>query len=197
MMETAQFFLIFANRYLIIPLILIGLVTINRRLFYEASCLALFSLLVNVALKVTFQVPLTLIAGHPGYALPSGHMQLATVFYGWLACHAYKQSGTNRIALILLTLVVLTGIGWALTYKGYHSLSDVIAGAVCALILIRTWQPLRLSATWLLPLLATVALVYSAIRYTHLPRHAWMAYGLLMTFVVGERLSKKACQAYL
>ncbi|MGQ3892523.1 phosphatase PAP2 family protein [Legionella sp. CNM-4043-24] len=183
MRQAAEFFLFFDNLYLLVPLMLLGMVAINRSLFYEATYLTLFSILINVALKVTFKVPLTLIVGHPGYGLPSGHMQLAMVFYGFLACHALGGTGAARYGFSLIILMLLTGIGWALTYKGYHSVDDVLAAVATGLILLAIHRPLRRY----IPLMATCAFIYSSIRYTHLPRHALIAFILLWCFVLYER----------
>jgi len=185
MREIAGIFLVFDSQYMIIPLLL-GMIVINRRLFFDITYLLLFSILINVALKVTFQVPLILIPGHPGYGLPSGHMQAATVFYGSLAWYVMKKPGIPRLISPIIVLSLLTGIGWALVYKGFHSLNDVLAGALTGLILITIWQPIRRFT----PILASAVFAYSAIRYTHLPNHAWIAYGLLLCFALYEYETK-------
>jgi membrane-associated phospholipid phosphatase len=130
----AKGFLVFSDAIIISPLLIIGFIT--RGGFFvrsqaregsviwgNASLLVLFTMIFNVFLKSLFLVPLNPALGIKGYAFPSGHMQVAVVFYGWLAM-AYA----NRI-LQGIVVIILTGIGYGLVQQGYHNLLDVL-GAV-------------------------------------------------------------------
>src|SRR6476620_614074 len=111
----ARGFLALSNDIIIIPIIVLGYIWVDRKLFYHVTCLLLFSMIVNVALKWTFQVALAPSIGNPhGYAFPSGHMQSSTVFYGWLD---YKID--NKVFRIA-ALAVILGVGFALMHFGYH-----------------------------------------------------------------------------
>ena len=82
MSDFARLCLIFSNTYLLIAIMILGLLTKKRQeVYWGIMCLCL-SIMINYALKVTFKVPLLF---KVGYAFPSGHMQLVTFFYGWLA----------------------------------------------------------------------------------------------------------------
>lgn len=48
----------------------------NKKIFYHAACLVFLAILLNVALKSTFQVPLSAALGKTGFAFPSGHMMV-------------------------------------------------------------------------------------------------------------------------
>jgi hypothetical protein len=68
--------------------------------------------------------------GKEGFAFPSGHMQVAVVFYGWLFL-IYEQT-----LIRALLLIVLSGIAFGLIQQGYHNFSDVIASVVFGIITI-------------------------------------------------------------
>lgn len=172
----ATFFLAFGNGFIIIPLILWGLVFDERRLFASALRLVALSILVNVALKISFQVPLSPSLAKEGFAFPSGHMQLATVFYGWLA---YNRR--NRL-LSVGTVCLLTGIAWGLIHFDYHTLYDVTAAVVVAHCLFYLYLVLQKSGKgqWMLSGTASMLLLYIHQHYPPIPPHAWQAYALLM-----------------
>ena len=91
--------------------------------------LLMMSIVFNIVLKHYFQVPLPSHLQSDGYAFPSGHMQSATVVYGYL--FAYAHRGMVRCMAAIMPI----GVAYALVYKGFHSLEDVLfavpaAGAV-------------------------------------------------------------------
>lgn len=172
----ASFFLVFGNGLIIIPLLLWGLIFAERRLFYSALCLIGLSILVNVALKVSFQLPLSPSLGKEGFAFPSGHMQLATVFYGGLAYNKRSQ------LFSLLIVCLLAGIGWGLIHYNYHNLYDVSAAFIVALCLLYLYQCLQRveKEQWILSGTASLLMVYIHLHYPPIPPHAWQAYAILM-----------------
>jgi undecaprenyl-diphosphatase len=193
---VARCFLFFTDLEIVIPALLIGFIWINRNLFYQAACLSVFSILVNVALKVSFQVPLLPTVGHKGFAFPSGHMQFATVLYTWLVFYGLKGSDrtTWKLSIKILTPCLLTGIGWALIHCGYHTLKDVIAAVFVGLCLVAGFQLAqnhpRISNPLYGLLLATLLLAYSFMQYIILPRYAWVAYLTLALLIIGGSLLK-------
>jgi len=93
--------------------------------------LAVFSItvFVNATLKTwisqprPFQLdPRVMSRGENGYGLPSGHAQLAVVFWGVVA------SWVARPWFWLVSVAVMAAIGFSRIYLGVHFPSDVIAG---------------------------------------------------------------------
>ncbi len=119
----AKFFLVFGQEFILIPLIIIGFLALNKKTYGHAIFLLLFTMIFNAFLKSIFQIPLAEHLNKTGYAFPSGHMQSAIVFYGWLWI-AHKNT---LVRAILLTIIL--GIGCALIQQKYHNLYDVF-GAV-------------------------------------------------------------------
>jgi len=118
-MLVAKFFNIFCQIYIIVPIIVIGFLFKDRKSFLEALLVLLFASIFAASLKAIFKVPLAAHVGK-GYAWPSGHMMVSTMFYGWLFIR-YRQP---------LIIPIIIGIGYSVIALGYHSLSDVI-GALC------------------------------------------------------------------
>jgi undecaprenyl-diphosphatase len=126
----AQFFLSFSQEVVIVPLIIIGYICVDRKIFFHATCLILISILVNIALKATFQMPLPPMLNQQGFAFPSGHMQSSVTIYGWL----FTATKDWRIKSIIS--MILTGIGCSLVYFGFHYYEDVLGAVFFSLLLI-------------------------------------------------------------
>ncbi|MFC3908811.1 phosphatase PAP2 family protein [Legionella dresdenensis] len=170
----AEFFLFFSNFPFIITLVLIGL-TFRYRLFYSLACLTLFSITMNVALKNVFHIPLN--PTLTGFAFPSGHMQLSTVLYGWLAWQI-----NNRLLRIIIGFL-LSGIALGLIHFGYHNLTDVLGGVAFAAIIMAGYALLLAQRPLWLFCAASIATTYNAVCYAHIPQHALIAYWLLLIFL--------------
>ncbi|WP_156812357.1 phosphatase PAP2 family protein [Legionella tunisiensis] len=187
MLDTlARTLLAFSNGSIVIPLIILGFIWLDRTVFYHAACLVLLSIVMNVALKVTFQIPLPPALGKDWFAFPSGHMQLSTVLYAWLA---YK---VEKPVFRLATVTLLVGIGASLIHFDYHNLFDVLAGSFFALLLIvayylpsKKWPQ---SMPLVIVLIGSLLVFYINWRYTRIPVHAWMAYYALSGFVISDKL---------
>ncbi|MCA9977982.1 MAG: phosphatase PAP2 family protein, partial [Anaerolineales bacterium] len=65
-----------------------------------------------------------------GYGVPSGHTQLTTVIYGFLAVW-YKQGW-----LILLAVFMIVAMGLSRIYLGVHFVHDVAAGLLIGLVIL-------------------------------------------------------------
>ena len=194
----AHVFLVFGNLAFIGPLLFIGVIWSESRFFYELTCLLLFSITLNVALKGTFQIPLARELGIPGYSFPSGHMQIATIFYAWLILYGNTRLLKNDRLLLplnIMLVLLLFGIGWSLIHCGYHTIFDVAGAAITALILTIAYRFLLdffpKYFAWILLGLATLVTLYSCTRYPELPQHATFAYYGLLGLVVGNKIIKR------
>jgi len=187
---VARFFLSFSHFIFIVPMLALGFVFLNKKLFYDALCVMLFSLIINVALKATFQVPLAPFLHKTGFAFPSGHMQLATIVYGWFA---FNISSTR---LRILISIVLMGIGFGLVHFGYHTIFDVLGGIFFASALITFYafiqREQRVMLPWILSIISSLTMLYIAWRGTIFP-HTWVAYCSLLALITTRILFKTKC----
>lgn len=179
-----RFFLCFSTDFLIIPIVLLGYIFLERKIFYHAICLITLSALFNVALKVTFKIPLTPLLYQKGFAFPSGHMQYAFALYMWLAMH------TTKIVIRALITTILIGIGLGLMYFGYHNIIDVLGAILFGTIVVISYRLL-----WALDnqqLLIKVSIVFSTccigyIGFVYkIEPHAWQSYYALMGVLFSE-----------
>lgn len=185
---VAQFFLGFSHFLFILPMLALGFIFVNKPLFYHAFFIMFFSILMNVALKATFQVSLNPTIHHAGFAFPSGHMQLATIVYGWLAFN-----NTNKFLRACICLI-LVGVGFSLVHFNYHTTIDVLGGVFFASLIIILYAFIKnkyqSKLPWLLSILATLAIPYIAWQAS-IPTHAWIAYcavlALALTFIIFDK----------
>lgn len=124
--------LAFANETFMLPVsIVYGFVegTIRRKWqpVIWLCGLLVFSVIMSETLKSFFKVPL--ICNPTRYGFPSGHTQLATVFYGWIC---YQLSTSVPLYLrTLYTIVTLSILAYAVTaivQSGYHTWFDIMGG---------------------------------------------------------------------
>lgn len=184
--EIANFFLTFSNLSVITAIVLIGFVFVSRSIFIKLACLAAFDIVVNVALKGTFKVPLSPTLHKIGYAFPSGHMQLSTVFYVWLLMQRPLKS------LHLTISILLMGIAAGLIHHDYHNGYDVVAGFLCGLLLISLYRYILIKSPVKWPLviltLATLLMIYNYFVYPIIPTYAWTSYFTLLGLLGVERI---------
>lgn len=184
--HLADFFLPVAHIWVILSLLLCLLLWVGRAFFMQSLCLVLLDMMVNVALKGTFKIPLNAWL-HGGYAFPSGHMQITTVFYGWLAFHV--RSVTFKGLMLLLCI----GEGFGLIHYDYHNLKDVIGGFISALLLIALYRAtlgfFKQATPWVLLCFSSLCMIYNAVCYHHAtPPHAVQSYELLLVVLLCERI---------
>ena len=186
-----DFFLLFTREFALIPILI---------LIYLSSCKAeatrlLFIVLLTMAfnsyLKSAFAIPLSESLNSDTYAFPSGHMQVAFAFWGWMMIEFRGQ------VLRIFSIGVLLGIAGSLVQKGYHSWFD-IQGAVgfgVLTIALYYWAVKhKLKDPSRLPLIGSVITVLSAILIvmneksftTH-----YLVLGSMVGFTVGVYLSQK------
>lgn len=176
-MSWAEFFLAFTHIPIVCGILFIYFICISRWDTLHLIYIMAFGMILNVALKGTFQYPLPMAVDHEGYAFPSGHMQMATIFYGWIAMH------TRSYFLRLSIAILLIGIGFGLIYCHYHDIYDVLAGVCTGVICLGIYQHTlgyrrpRLWLGWLG--IGSVLIAYDFHIYRHVPRHAIYAYLVL------------------
>lgn len=183
--DVANFILLFSKTTFIVPLIIIGYIWLDRKVFYGVTCLLMFSIMVNTALKNIFQVSLSPLLGKAGYAFPSGHMQASTVLYGWIAI-AFKNT-----VLRMLIMVLLMGIAISLMYFGYHNLFDIAGAVFFASLLIGFYYLLSSKKPEILPwlLISLASLLMVIIHFMpEVKNPPWLAFYTLIGFVVSEKL---------
>lgn len=150
------------------------------------------SILINIALKIMFQIPLNPDLHKIGFAFPSGHMQLSTIVYGWLALKI--PSARLRV----LIGVILIGVGCGLVYFGYHTGLDVLGGVFFASLLIAFYAFMQDAHNkllpWILLSISSFAMFYITWKSTIWP-HTWVAYATLLTLVFPQILwmKRKPC----
>ncbi|TAK57640.1 MAG: phosphatase PAP2 family protein [Dehalococcoidia bacterium] len=75
---------------------------------------------------------------HPGgFGFPSGHVQSATLVYGYAAVGATRMMSRTAAAIaVAAALIAITAIGFDRVYNGAHWPSDVAGGALIGLLLV-------------------------------------------------------------
>ena len=185
--NIANGFLFLTRDYFIIFLIILGYLWIDRDKFFHATCLILMSMIFNIALKVTFQIPLSPLLAKDGFAFPSGHMQSATIFFGSLAC---RSTQFVRISII----VILVGIGISLVHFKYHNYYDVLAAVFFALLLMFTYNHINKAhltkriSSWIVIFISTILVGYIWFKTQKIESNIWMNYYALIGFIIAERL---------
>jgi undecaprenyl-diphosphatase len=70
------------------------------------------------------------------YSFPSGHATIAIAFYGFIASLLLREitKKTSRALSVLVTVILITLIGFSRLYLGVHYLSDVLFGYSVGLV---------------------------------------------------------------
>ncbi|BBM81745.1 phosphatase PAP2 family protein [Candidatus Uabimicrobium amorphum] len=121
--------------YFFLVFLSVSWVIAPRRFSIHFTFLLLFTVLVNTVLKEIFLRPrpfvlnphLQLFAAE-GYSFPSGHSQIAVVFWGYLAYYVRNK----RFTILCLALMLFIGI--SRTYLGVHYPTDVLSGWFMGLV---------------------------------------------------------------
>jgi undecaprenyl-diphosphatase len=119
--STHPFILFFSNNIFYLSVIIVLMLNPrNRPIVLWGIIGAMLDILLNIFLKGFFKVPL---GSHLpfGYAFPSGHLQLATFIYLWLAY--YRLIYIEKVYFFLIPLIAITTVA-----SNYHSIWDVSAG---------------------------------------------------------------------
>lgn len=190
----ANLFLTCGKEIVLVPLIILGFLTLDRRIFGHATFLLLFAMIFNVLLKSTFQVPLSTHLNKVGYAFPSGHMHSAMVFYGWLLLNV-----KNSLIRIMLGLL-LAGIAFGLIYQQYHDIYDILGAVIFGGITLLIYFPLSRSKVFVNKpfLLGYIIIALSAGIMWYINRtetissHVWMAFMVLCGFTASWTIFAKS-----
>jgi membrane-associated phospholipid phosphatase len=182
--SIASLFLAFSDDKIIMPILIIGYIWVDRKIFFEAICLILISILLNFSLKITFKIPFPI--HQEGFAFPSGHTQSSVVLYGWLL------TNLKHHPLKILLLMLIAGIGWSLVYFDHHNYFDVIGGVFFGCLLLLLYKsltnPLKQASINLI-LLSVSTLLILYIKYIYnIKEGIWKAYFTLIGIISSESL---------
>lgn len=182
-----KFILQLSHNPVLITLVALGFFFRDRNGFYFTFSILCFSVVLNYALKVTFKVPLMPHMNSDGYAFPSGHMQAATVFYGWMAILMAKRW------INILTIITLIAIGYATVEAKYHLTNEIIAGALVGCLVLVVAKILYTKNTFtvanqLLLLMTFILILYCQIYYGYIPNYIIISCTALMGLWIGSHL---------
>ncbi len=174
----------FCHQTTLIPIIIIGYIWVDRKIFFHAICILLSSMLFNSSLKNTFKIPLSPALGKQGFAFPSGHMQTAFVFYGWL----FRSIKVFSISIIII--ILLFGVCFGLMHFGYHNFIDILGSLFFGSFLMIVYNEIlkRLGYRWILIFILgfSTSLVIYNIIINSMKDYSWMAYYALIGIVFAE-----------
>jgi undecaprenyl-diphosphatase len=115
------------NIYFMFFILFLLLMTRQFHAFQTCIIVGASSMLINANLKLFFQVPLMAHLGN-GFAFPSGHLQMSTVFYGCLcALHLLHKKVYG---------FVLIAIAWAIFYQNFHTPLELLGGFISGMLVI-------------------------------------------------------------
>lgn len=185
----ARFFLSFSHETMIISLTLLGYIFYDRRKWGTAIYILLFTMIFSKFLKNIWQIPLPLHLVLEGYAFPSGHMQGATVFYGWIMLQC------RSIIVTLICSGIMLGVAFGLLHFGYHIPRDIFGALGFALLTIALYHYLLTKFFVNKEEMSGVFLaVIGLLLIFQLPSiiFLWLAEGALVGFSVGWIIAKSA-----
>ncbi|RUQ95098.1 phosphatase PAP2 family protein [Legionella septentrionalis] len=181
---SADILLALLNKPVIIIITILGAFLLGQRLILQTLCLIAFGVILNVALKGTFQIPHSPELSTT-YVFPSGHMQVGTMFYLWWALYV---SWLTRSVIFL----ILLGIGLSLIHYHFHTLVDVAGGFFFGMLAMGLYRYILLKNftyfPWCFWILASLLMLYNTLVYHAAPPHAWMAYYYLSSLIFIERM---------
>lgn len=183
--ELATIFLKFTHDIFIIPILVLGYIWINRKLFYHAICVTLLAVIYARALKNYFQIY------SPKYGLifPSGHILTATATYGWISLKS------NKILIWIISIILISLSSYSMIFFSFHNLKEIIGGIFFAIILVISYNymltkhPSILKLT-LLPL-AIALLLYIKYKKQVFFGFIWMTIYALFGIFIGENYFKE------
>lgn len=184
MEHILNFFLLLTKEYFLVPFILFNIHFNNRKAFLEALIILLFSLILNVYLKSLWQIPLAPHIQSDSFAFPSGHMQSAMVFWGYLTLY-YRNT-----SLYFLVSIILIAIAVALVFFGWHEPIDVLGGIFFGGLLLSIYfllQKYLIHSSYIISILIFTSLICIYFLPKSFP-HTWIALGSLCGIQCGNYL---------
>jgi len=131
-------------------------------------------MLVNAGLKLFFKVPLMPHLG-PGYAFPSGHTQMTTIFFGWLAI--------NKLYPKKYFFIIVALVGYSIYAQHYHQPDEIVAGFITGLGVLMVFSKIKLHQQAVVVILFnTVLLTICALKQYHL--HFFFSVWLVNFFTI-------------
>jgi len=126
--------------------------TINRRLGLRLLFALVVAGLITVALKALLQRPRPFMVSDEvvplfaagGFGIPSGHVLIATVLWGYLADKLQRRWGYALVGIYILFMM------WSRMYAGVHFPQDVVAGLVVGWLVLWLYAAFagRIEAGW-------------------------------------------------
>jgi len=105
--------------------LLVGYIFMQRKVFFRMIFLFCYTVIYNFYLKNIFQYPLP--QDLAGFALPSSHAHILTIFFAGLFIEYRKNF------ILILALVFLPIYSYALIWANYHYLRDILAAYAFAI----------------------------------------------------------------
>ncbi len=188
----AKIALFATNDLFLIIVITIGYFTPKRPQFCRALFILLFSMILNAYLKSIWQVPLAEHLNKIGYAFPSGHMQTAAAFWGWLAWELQNPW------FYMFAFLLLSSIAFALNQLGYHSHTDIKGGIIFAVLTLVIYglicnymKKKNQSLIGVCLIILALPLLFLTQNAPYVPSHIWLAMGALVGFTFGYYLEER------
>ncbi len=182
----ALFFLKFSEGIFILPILFVGYLWLNRNIFYNATCISLFSVIYVRFLKVFFQIY------SPGYGLsfPSGHALFATVFYGFIA---FKF---NSILIRFICTLIILLTYYSLVYLKYHDLFHIYGSFFFGMVLIYIYNAFifksRKKYEYSLPLIGAFLIFYQFMIDGLIKPYQWsIEYGIIGFIISHNKVKLK------
>lgn len=183
--------LFFGSGYCMVPLAIVGFLYLDRKTFAFALFILLFTVCANPFLKMIWKMPLPPGMGTHTYGFPSGHLQSALVFWGFLGIRY-----TNLYWRIFISAFIIL-YTWVLYIKGYHFPIDLL-GAACfgsitlMLYMLILSRPLFIHAPSLVGvLLFMIASIFTVLKdITDVNQSIPLALGGLLGFSFGWVLTR-------
>lgn len=188
------------EEWFLLSFLAIGYWCVNKKLFRDLTIMVCISTLLNVLLKSIFMVPRPmgghLMAVNDVYSFPSGHAQVATIFWLLLAIH-YKKPFFWWLAGVMIIGQCLSRV-----YLGVHFPSDVLAGFVVGSITVVIYTLYRNSIYW--PIFSrskwamavvfalSVGLYYFCV-IDNINKNNMLAGGALIGIILGHLLEHRFC----
>lgn len=187
------------EEYFFMTFLSIGYWCFNKKLFRDLAVLVCISTMLNVLLKVFFEIPRPSIEHlmyANDYSFPSGHAQVTTVFWLVLAIY-YKSTFLRWLAGIIIIGQCLSRI-----YLGVHFPSDVFVGTIIGVLTVAAYVLYKNSIYW--PLFSrnkvATALVFAGsmgLYYFHMMgdsnRNSVATGGALAGIIIGYLMENRFC----
>lgn len=181
------------HEYVILTLSLLGYFFYsNKGTPSRVLTVLLFTMMLSTYLKSLWQIPLNPNIARTGWAFPSGHMQGAVVFWGWLAWELKNRSLSYTVVVLLLAYAS------AVVHLGYHSWDDILGGVVFGGLTLPVYaliiKTLPNSKKTLLPAWMALLGIPLMRALPHAFSHLWMAQGALWGLSIGWTLLERTPQ---